>query len=232
MFEKNWFQTPAAAGSFLLQQRRIAMSVATGPGVGQTLEVQQISGREQLCREFQHLRSQWWWLMLFGILLVVCGTAAIVFPAVTLEMSLLATVAVGAALMVGGIATIITTIWSGRWSGMLVSMLVGLLYVLLGYTILERPFESTIMLTIFVAMFFIVVGLFRTVAALTIRFPYWGWAMLNGLVTSLFGLIVFRGLKEMPFLVAGLLIGVEMLFHGWTWIALSLAIRRIPADAA
>ena len=38
---------------------------------------------EQLEREFQHLRSDWWWLLLFGILLVVCGSAAVIFPALT-----------------------------------------------------------------------------------------------------------------------------------------------------
>jgi uncharacterized membrane protein HdeD (DUF308 family) len=31
--------------------------------------------------------------------------------------------------------------------------------------------------------------------------------------------------------VIGLLVGVEMLFNGWTWIMLSLAIRKIPTKA-
>jgi hypothetical protein len=26
-------------------------------------------------------------------------------------------------------------------------------------------------------------------------------------------------------------VGLEMLFHGWTWIMLSLAIRKIPAES-
>jgi uncharacterized membrane protein HdeD (DUF308 family) len=30
----------------------------------------------------------------------------------------------------------------------------------------------------------------------------------------------------------GLLIGLEMLFHGWTWIVLSLAVRDLPETAA
>ena len=36
-------------------------------------EADKCRGCEQLEREFQHLRSDWWWLLLFGILLVVCG---------------------------------------------------------------------------------------------------------------------------------------------------------------
>ena len=85
------------------------------------------------------------------------------------------------------------------------------------------------------AAFFIVVGGFRIVASLAVHFPYWGWSLLNGIVTFLLGVIIYRLYHHFPpsaFWILGLLIGIEMLFHGWTWIMLSLAIRRIPAKAA
>ena len=87
-------------------------------------------------------------------------------------------------------------------------------------------------MTLFIAAFFIVAGGFRIVAAWSVRFPYWGWALLNGIVTFLLGVIIYR-LYNFPRRRSGfigLLVGIEMLFHGWTWIMLSLAIRRIPAQ--
>ena len=33
--------------------------------------------------ELAHLKNEWWWLMLLGVLLVVCGTVAIAYPPVT-----------------------------------------------------------------------------------------------------------------------------------------------------
>jgi uncharacterized membrane protein HdeD (DUF308 family) len=204
------------------------MSVETG----QTSEVCCGGGREQLKREFQHLRSQWWWLFLFGLLLVVCGTAAIVFPLVTAATSMVAVIALAVALMVAGIATIVTSVWAGKWSGMLVQMLVGILYLVVGMIVIEHPLKSLVALTLFVAALFIVVGAFRTVAALIIRFPHWGWALLNGLLTFLLGMVIARHFAESALWVAGLLIGIEMLFHGWTWIMLSQAIRKIPAETA
>ncbi len=55
---------------------------------------------------------------------------------------------------------------------------------------------------------------------------------MNGIVTFLLGVIIYRNFPESGIWVIGLLVGLEMLFHGWTWIMLSLAIRRIPAKTA
>jgi uncharacterized membrane protein HdeD (DUF308 family) len=186
-------------------------------------------GCEQLQREFQHLRSNWWWLFLFGALLAVCGTVAIVFPVLT---SVAAMVVLGIVLMIAGIATIVTSFWAGKWSGVLVQMLVGVLYLVVGLVIRETPVKSVITMTMFVATFFIVAGGFRVLAALMIRFPYWGWALLNGVITLLLGVIILRHFAQDRFWVLGLLIGLEMLFHGWNWIVLSLAVRSLPDKAA
>ncbi len=193
-------------------------------------------GCEQLEREFQHLRSDWWWLLLFGILLVVCGSAAVIFPALTVMTSFVAVAALGIVLVVAGIATVIAAFWAGKWSGVLLQLFVGVLYAAVGFMIIDEPlFRSVEALTLFLAAFFIVVGGFRVVASLLVHFPYWGWSLLNGIVTFLLGVIIYRLYHHFPpsaFWILGLLIGIEMLFHGWTWIMLSLAIRRIPAKAA
>jgi uncharacterized membrane protein HdeD (DUF308 family) len=184
---------------------------------------------EQLDREFRHLKSDWWWLFLFGVLLTVCGAVAIVFPAIT---SVAAMVILGVVLMVAGIANIITSFWAGKWSGVLVQMFVGVLYLVVGLLIRETPVQSAITMTMFVAAFFIVAGGFRVLAALVVRFPYWGWALLNGTITLLLGVIICRHFPQDRFWVVGLLIGLEMLFSGWTWIMLSLAVRNLPDKMA
>src|ERR1700676_259327 len=177
--------------------------------------------------EFHHLRSHWCWLLALGLLLLVCGAASIVFPIVFAEgaVDILAVI-----LLVAGIATIITSFWAGRWSGLLVQLLFGVLYVVAGFVITERPLMSTLIITIFVAVSFVVAGAFRVLAALLIRFPQWGWALLNGIVTMLLGIIIYRHLPFDAIWVVGLLVGVEMLFSGWTWIMLALVIRSLPEE--
>jgi uncharacterized membrane protein HdeD (DUF308 family) len=192
-----------------------------------------LEASEQLRQEFQHLQHGWWWLLLLGVLLAVCGTVAVVFPAITAITSFVAVALLGVVLTIGGVATIITAFWAGKWSGMLLQLLVGVLYAVLGYIIIDTPKLWTIeAMTLFLAAFFIVVGSFRIVASLAVQFPYWGWSLLNGLITFMLGVIIYRLYENHPMSsvwILGLLIGVEMLFNGWTWIMLSLAVRRIPA---
>jgi uncharacterized membrane protein HdeD (DUF308 family) len=182
----------------------------------------------QIQREFQHLKARWTWLRIFGIVLVVCGAAALISPALTIFTTFAVTLALGLLLMVGGISTIVTSLWAGKWSGLLVQLLMGILYLVVGWIIIDEPVRSTEAITMFIAAFFIIAGLFRIVAAVVIQFPYWGWALLNGIITFLLGTIIYHHYPQSTFWALGLLVGVEMLFHGWTWIMLSLAIRKVP----
>ena len=187
---------------------------------------------EQLEKEFRHLRRDWLWLYMFGILLTVCGAAAIIFPPLTMLISVSAVVVLGIALIIAGIATIIASLWAGKWSGTMVQLLVGILYLVIGFMITDEPLQSAGMLTLFIAAFCIVAGIFRTVSALSLRYPYWGWSLLNGMITLLLGLIIYRQFPESAVWVLGLLVGLELFFHGWTWIMMALAIKKIPQSAA
>jgi uncharacterized membrane protein HdeD (DUF308 family) len=181
--------------------------------------------------ELRHLRSHWWLLLVLGVLLAACGTAAIVFPNVTLGVTFTAVVLVGLLLMIAGVATIVSSFWVGQWSGFLIQLLVGILYLTSGLVIADHPQISTLTMTVFIAVTFIMLGIFRSVAAIVLRFPQWGWALINGVVTLLAGVIIYRLLPDDMFWVIGLLVGIEMLFNGWTWIMLALAIRDLPPDA-
>ncbi len=208
------------------------MNAETGKGFGQPVQgANVVACSTQLQREFQHLQSNWRWLLILGILLAVCGTLAIISPAMTVMATLVATILLGATLIVAGIATIAASFWVGKWGGLLVQLLVGLLYVVVGWIIIDTPLRSAGALTLFMAVFFIITGLFRIVAATVMQFTYWGWALLNGIVTFLLGVIIYHHYPQSTLWALGLLVGLEMLFHGWTWIMLALAVRRLPTKA-
>jgi uncharacterized membrane protein HdeD (DUF308 family) len=180
--------------------------------------------------ELQHLRKNWCWFLLLGILLAVGGTAAIVVPLLTAAASLVAVVVLGVLLMISGVAIIIGSVWAGKWSGMLMHLLVGVLYLVVGFLITERPGKAALVLTMYIAAIFILLGGYRIVAALAVRFPQWGWTLLNGVITLLAGIVIYRHFPESALWVIGLLVGLEMLFNGWTWIMVSLGLRQLPAE--
>jgi uncharacterized membrane protein HdeD (DUF308 family) len=163
--------------------------------------------------------------LLLGIFLVVCGTVAVLFPIVT---NVAAMIVLGVVLTVSGIATIVTAFWVGKWSGLLLQLLIGILYVVVGMQIADAPLRAGLVMAVFIAGFFIVAGAFRTIAALVIRFPHWGWALLNGIITLLCGVVIYRHFPQCALWLVGLLVGLEILFNGWSWIMLALAVRRIP----
>jgi uncharacterized membrane protein HdeD (DUF308 family) len=175
--------------------------------------------------ELERLRDHWWWFLLLGVLLVIGGIAALSTPfiATVISVGLL-----GGVLIVGGIITVIGAFWAGKWSAFFLQLLVGILYVMAGMVIRDVPLESVAILTLFIAAMFVVVGVFRTAVALVERFPQWGWALLNGIVTLIAGLIIYDTFPASALWVIGLLVGLELLFNGWTWIMLSLAIRNLP----
>ncbi len=113
-----------------------------------------------------------------------------------------------------------------------VQLLAGVLYIVAGFVIFDTPVASAITMTWLVAAFFIIVGGYRVLAAMVVRFPHWGWALLNGIVTFLLGVVIYRHFRESSIWILGLLIGLELLFNGWTWIMLALAVRSIPEKTA
>ncbi|MGW8257006.1 MAG: HdeD family acid-resistance protein [Thermoguttaceae bacterium] len=186
--------------------------------------------KEQLMRDFKHVRGCWCCFFMLGLLLAVCGTLAIVVPFFTIASSLITVIVLGLVLMISGIVTIVSSFWIGKWSGLLLHMLVGILYLVSGFVISERPLATAVVITLFIAASFIVLGAFRIASALTLRMPQWGWVMFNGIVTLLLGVIIYRHFPNSALWVLGILIGVELLLNGWSWMMLSLAVRKIPKE--
>jgi uncharacterized membrane protein HdeD (DUF308 family) len=175
--------------------------------------------------ELEHLRAEWWWFLVLGILLVLSGTVALVYPFVA---SLAVVVVLGMSLLVSGVATIVTSFWAGKWSATLLQLLIGIFYVAVGFIMMDAPIASMVSLTLVVAAMFVIVGMMRSIAALTIRFPQWGWALLSGVLSTLVGFVIYKHLREDALWAIGTLVGIQLLFDGWFWIMLGAAIRRLP----
>jgi len=175
--------------------------------------------------ELRHLQKEWWWFLLLGILLVVSGVVAIAYPLV----GTVAVVAVlGMSLLVSGVATIVVAFWVGRWSGFLLLLLIGIFYAVVGFLMLDKPLAAAEGLTIVIAAMFIVVGIMRSVAALVLRFPQWGWSLLSGLLSTLIGLMIYKSFPDAAEWAIGTLVGIQLIFDGWYWIMLGMALWRLP----
>lgn len=174
--------------------------------------------------ELRHLRDEWWWFLVLGILLIGSGMVALTYPLI----GTLATVVVlGMTLLVSGVAMIVATFWAGHWSAHLLQLLIGVFYVVVGFLIMDMPAEAAASLTLVVAAMFIVVGVMRTVAALVVRYPQWGWSLLSGLLSTLVGLVIYKAYPETALWAIGTLVGIQLVFDGWFWVMLGVSLRQL-----
>ena len=179
--------------------------------------------RPPLRHELAALRSQWWCLLLLGIAQILFGTAAC---STAFLVSVVTVMMFGLLLLVGGIAQVIGAFWAGQWSGFFLHLLVGLLYIVNGYLIVDSPLDSTVALTLLLAAMLIFIGIFRIIVALAVRFHHWGWPLLNGVVSLLLGLMIYKQWPASGLWVIGLFIGIELIFNGWSWVMLAIGLAR------
>src|SRR5262245_23814979 len=172
--------------------------------------------------EHGELRRSWGWLVALGVALIVLGTLAIAYPVA----ATLTTVEVfGFLLLAGAVFEVVSAVWARHWGGFFLHLVGGLLYLFLGVVLIERPGLGAAGYTLMLAVFFVAGGLFRIVFALSRRFSGWGWTLLSGAVTLLLGLLIWRELPTAAFWVIGTFVGIDLLFTGWSWVMLGLAVR-------
>jgi uncharacterized membrane protein HdeD (DUF308 family) len=101
----------------------------------------------------------------------------------------------------------------------------GVLGVVAGFILVLHPTSGAVVLTLLMAMFFMIGGLFRIITALLMRYPHWGWVLLNGLITLVLGVLILRQLPEAAVWIIGMFVGIDLIFCGWSWVMLALALR-------
>lgn len=173
--------------------------------------------------DLEHLRKQWGWLLFLGIVLILLGMTAVASSTTATVVSM---IFLGYLLLFGGVVQIAYSFWVRQWSGFFLSFLAGILYTVTGFLLVAHPTAGALSLTLFLAAFYIVGGLFRIVGALMMRFEQWGWALFSGVIKFVLGMLIWLGWPETGFWVFGLFIGIDLIFFGWFWVLLALAARN------
>jgi uncharacterized membrane protein HdeD (DUF308 family) len=175
------------------------------------------------------IRHIWGWLFFIGTALVVLGILALLAPwFATLFLVLM----YGWLLVFGGVFEIIAAYWARPWSGFILHLIFGILSFVVGALLVFHPTIAAEVLTLLLAVFFLVAGLFRICAALIIRIPGWGWALFGGIITTLLGTLIWAQWPSSALWIIGLFIGIELVFRGWALMIFALSVRQITGPAA
>ena len=174
------------------------------------------------------LSKSWGWLLAMGAFLVVVGTVAIT-SAFVATMAIV--VVFGTLLLVGAGVQLVGAFFARKGNAFFLELLSGLFYLVAGLLIVNHPAGFSTGLTLILAVFFMVAGLFRIVMSLADRFEGWPWVLLSGIVTLALGVLIWRQWPEAGLWVIGLFVGIEMIFSGWKWVMIALWLRNVPKRA-
>jgi uncharacterized membrane protein HdeD (DUF308 family) len=178
--------------------------------------------------ERDRLQENWVLLLAMGLVLMVLGGVVISEPQMTFIATNLTVQVLGVLLVLGGIFQAASSFWGRRWGGFILQLLAGVFYLIVGVFMIENTAEAAAALALLVAVSLLVGGVFRIVISLVQRFNGWGWVLLNGVVSLVLGVAIWRHWPYSGVWVIGLFVGIEMLFGGLSWVMLALRVRSVP----
>jgi len=175
--------------------------------------------------EIAKVRKSWGWFLVIGILLMLLGATCIVKAQTATAFSILV---LGWILVISGVFWIINSVLTITWSIFFLYLLNGLIRVGVGYLLIRHPNAGAEGVTMVLAVLFIVGGLFRTAGASVIKFPWWGWTVLAGLVSVGLGVYLLATYPLASTFFIGIVIGVDLIFDGGALTAFAGAIHSLP----
>jgi len=170
----------------------------------------------------RELREGRGWLLAFGCISIAAGMVAITYSAIA---TLVSVMFLGALMIFAGVLEGAYAIRHRERGHLILYLLEALLAVVIGVLLLRSPVSGAIALTLLVAVYFVISGVFRVVGSLALRIPHRGWLLVSGIVNIVLAIMVWSGWPVTGLWVLGMFIGVNWIFRGWAQVMLALALR-------
>jgi uncharacterized membrane protein HdeD (DUF308 family) len=153
------------------------------------------------------VRPLWGWVLALGIVLIVTGGLACAFA---FTATLATVLALGILLLLAGGFQFGTAVWARDRKRFFLFLLTGVLCAVAGVMMVEHPVATAEGLTLMLTAAFLAGGMFRVIAAATHDFPGRGWMVVNGVVTLILGLLIWRQWPVSGLWVIGLFAGIDL----------------------
>lgn len=176
------------------------------------------------------LAENWWLLLLRGIVAIIFGVLAFIWPGVTLAVLVLL---YGAFALVDGAFALAAAIMGKGGMGLRWWLaIVGLLGIAVGVLTFLWPGITALVLLVFIAVWSIMIGIFQIIGAVQLRKEIENeWLLIfAGLMSVVFGILLLiwpgAGLLALVWLI-----GAYAVLYGALLIGLSLRLKRHRAEA-
>lgn len=173
------------------------------------------------------LHDHWRAFLIEGIILAILGLLAIALPPIA---GVAVTVVLGWLFLIGGVVGLVATFYQKNAPGFWWSLISAAVAVLAGGILLSNPIAGVATLTYVLIAFFLIDGVIIIVMAFEHRRELtgrWEWMMLGGVMDLILAAIIIAGLPGTLAWALGLLVGIDLLFGGFSLIAMALSARNL-----
>jgi uncharacterized membrane protein HdeD (DUF308 family) len=160
-----------------------------------------------------------------GIIMLVLGVLAVAFPFVT---TVAFKTVIGWLFLIGAFGHFYAAWNADTPTRRSLDIIQGVVFALIGGWLAFMPEGGLITLTVLLAIAFLLHGLFETMMALWLKqFPGWKWMLVSGGISVLAGILIFAELPSSATWAIGLLIGVNLLSSGFSYLMVSMAMGKV-----
>jgi len=170
----------------------------------------------------QDVAMQWGWFLALGIGLLALGVVSVVR---SFQATMVSMVFFGGILLLACLLEVAQAVMVGHWAALFQHLVAAVLFGVTGFLLVTRPVIGAEVATLFMAMFFLIGGLFQLVGSVAIHLPGWGWQAVDGLITIVLGVLVLSQWPASGLWVIGLFVGLDLMFYGLAWIAIAIGLR-------
>jgi uncharacterized membrane protein HdeD (DUF308 family) len=133
----------------------------------------------------------------------------------------------GWSMIISGITHFVFAFKTHTTGGVLWELLVGAVYLFTGVYLILHPLDALIALTLILAIYLFFEGVVETILSFQLR-PRHGanWLLIDGIITFILAIMIWRSWPASTVWVIGTLVGISMIFSGFSRLMLSLAAKR------
>jgi uncharacterized membrane protein HdeD (DUF308 family) len=165
------------------------------------------------------------WSIALSILLILAGLFAILIPSIS---GIAITFFFGWAMILSGVTHFVFAFKTHTTGGRVWELLVGAVYVFTGVILLMHPLDSLLILTLVLACYLFFEAIVEFIQFFQLR-PRHGavWLLIDGIITLILAIMIWRSWPASSVWVIGTLVGISMIFSGFSRLMLSLTAKRV-----
>ncbi len=163
-------------------------------------------------------------VFLFGVVVMILGILAMLAPMVT---GFSVTVLLGILVIGAGIARMFWAFDADGFGKGLLAFALGGLTLVAGGILIAKPLVAASVLTILLASYFLIDGIFEIVAAFQIKPEGWGWLLFAGCVSVLLAIMLWWQFPLSGPWAMGILIGIKLFLVGILMMTVGRRVRQV-----